>query len=57
MSCGFRQFISFGVFDSRNVFYGETLEITLHPSDKGQISFEGGFSSKALFLDLPSDHF
>jgi hypothetical protein len=56
-SCGLSQFISFGVFCSLDVFYGETLEIVLQPSDEGQISFEGGFPSNAPFLDLTSDHF
>jgi hypothetical protein len=56
-SYNLHQFISFGVFGSLDKFYGETLEIVLHLSDEGHISFEGGFPGNALFLDLPSNHF
>jgi hypothetical protein len=35
MCCGIHEFISFGISGSLNVFYGETLEIVLHPSDEG----------------------
>jgi hypothetical protein len=57
MCCGLRQFISFGVFGSLNVFHGETLEVVLHSSDEGQIFFLGRFPGDAVFFDLPCDYF
>jgi hypothetical protein len=35
MSYSLRQFISFVIFGSLDVFYSETLEIVLYPSDEG----------------------
>jgi hypothetical protein len=57
MSRDLRQFISFDVLSSLNVFYGESFEVILHSSNEDQVPLEGGFPRNTLFFYLYNDHF
>jgi hypothetical protein len=54
VGCSLRQFVSFKIFVSLDVFYCESFEVILHSFDHAQIPPEGRFPGNTLFFYLTS---